>query len=137
MAMLKNPNAQIPGVYTYHESKTNWCPQPFSSLDSITAQLVAHRKGRPDLQALTNWSLDPAVVFQQVVNYNVAKCQQMGWTDYLVGDENSLPFPSRSSEGSLSKLRKLAAGGEVIVEWIQEGAPTVPQEQANKRAEIC
>lgn len=135
MATIKEPQKSIPGGYRYFEPATKWEPRPYSSLDSIVTQLISHRQGRPDLIAKLGWSLDPVQLLQEVVQYNVAVCVRNGWRDYITGDENSHPFqPPRRV---VDKLRAVAGGGSVIIEWISEGSPTVSQELANKRAGTC
>jgi hypothetical protein len=138
MASLKNPQLQIPGGFRFYVAATKWSPAPFSSLDSIVQQLVAHRRGRPDLVAKYGWSLDPAQVYQEVLSYQVAVCQQNGWTDYLLmgGSESAVPFPT-PQPSLLQKARAVVAGSEILVKWIQEGQPVVLQEVANRRAATC
>lgn len=140
MAALKNPNGQIPGGFQFYVSATGWKPAPFSSLDSIAQQLIAHRRGRPDLVARFGWSLDLNTVRQEVEAYNVAVCVRNGWTDYYVGGvEATVPFrpPSPPAATPVQKLRNVAAGSSTLVSWLQDGAPTVSQELANPRAANC
>ena len=137
MATLKNPQMQIPGGYTFLEPATKWQPPPFSSLDSITSQLIAHRKGRPDLIQKYGWHLDPAVVLQEVMNYNIALCQSRGWTDYLVGEADARPFHPAPRRNILQKVQAVAGGAETLIDWIKSGDEAVPVALANKRSEIC
>src|SRR6266404_1410789 len=138
MPSLKNPQLQIPGGFQYYLPATKWSPAPFSSLDSITTQLIAHRQGRPDLVAQNGWSLDPAVVLKEVTEYQVAVCVRNGWSDYLLGgSEGTSFFPPHTPPTLFQKVKAVAAGVEAIVSWIDDGSPTVSQELANKRAAIC
>ena len=136
MAQLKNPQSQIPGGYRFLEPSTKWQPAPFSSLDSIVQQLISHRQGRPDLIQRNGWSLDRAVVYQEVAAYNVAVCQQNGWLDYIQGSADAVPFriPHRSLA---QKARAVAGGAETLVDWIASGSEAVSAELANKRAATC
>lgn len=137
MASLKNEQLSIPGGFQFYVADTKWSPAPFSSIDSITTQLVQHRQGRPDLCAKHGWSLDPAVVRREVVQYQVAVCQRNNWNDYLLGgSEVTVPFtiPSRSLP---ARARGVAAGVRTLVNWLDDGAPTVAQELANARAAVC
>jgi hypothetical protein len=36
-----------------------------------------------------------------------------------------------------SRLKSVAAGGSVLVEWLRDGAEAVPKELATKRAAVC
>jgi hypothetical protein len=135
MPTLKEPQKSIPGGFVFYVPETGWSPAPFSSLDSIMQQLIAHRKGQPYLCAKNGWPLDPAAVYQEVLAFNVAKCVQMGWNDYLIGGAETVPFPPPTPPRQ--RLRNLAAGANTIVSWVEDGAPTVSQELANRRASVC
>lgn len=138
MATLKNPNVQIPGGFVYYEPATRWSPPPFSSLDSIVNQLLAHRAGRPDLIQRLGWSMDRATVYQQVLQYQVLLCLQNGWSDYLTGgSEGAVPFQAPPPPSLIRRARNVVAGSQILVDWIQEGQPVVAQEVANRRGEIC
>jgi len=138
MASLKEPQKSIPGGFVFLQPETGWTPTPFSSLDSITQQLIQHRQGRPDIVAKNNLPTDPSTVRKEVESYNVAVCIRNGWTDYIVGGASEhVPFTPPPKRSLFQKLKGVAAGGETIVEWIQDGAPTVSVETATKRASIC
>ena len=138
MAALKNPQLSIPGGFQFYVPDTKFQPTPFSSLDSIVQQLIAHRKGRPDLCHKHQWSLDPAVVYQEVLQYQVAVCVRNGWNDYLLGgSEGTAFFPPPIHPPLRQRARNVAAGVETIVSWEDDGAPIVEQALANRRAEIC
>ena len=138
MPTLKEPQKSIPGGFQFFVPQTNWKPAPFSSIDSIVQQLIQHRRGRPDLVAKHGWSLDLAQVTAEVTAYQVAVCVQNGWNDYLLGgSEGAVPFQPPTRHSLLSKVRSVAGGAEILVNWMQEGQPTVSQEVANKRAFVC
>ena len=137
MAQLKDPQKQIPGGYTFFEPSTKWSPAPFSSLDSIVTQLVQHRLGRPDLIAKNHWAVDPQTVLEEVKAYNVAVCERNGWTDYIMGSAETVPFQPPTRPSLLARARNVAAGADTLVEWIQEGQPVVDQATAETRSAIC
>jgi len=139
MPSLKEPQKSIPGGFVFWQPETKWAPTPFSSLDSIAQQLIAHRSGRPDLIAKHNWPMDLATVRQEVEQFNIAKCVQMGWTDYLLGgSEGASFFPTTIPlPHPLQRARNVVAGRATLVEWKSEGAPTVAQELADRRARAC
>ena len=139
MATLKNPNGQLPGGFQFYVSATKWKPSPFSSLDSITQQLISHRRGRPDLVAKFGWSLDFATVRQEVEQYNVAVAVRNNWTDYIVGGgEVQPPFHPPPPPTPVQRLKNaVVSSSTTLVEWIKDGAPTVAPELANARAEVC
>lgn len=137
MPSLKEPQKAIPGGFRFYEPSTKWQPTPFSSLDSITEQLIAHRRGRPDLVIKNGWSLDRAQVRAEVEQFNVAFCQQQGWTDYLLGGAETVPFTEPIRLPLRQRAKNLVVGAETLVAWDDEGAPTVPAEVAAHRAQIC
>jgi len=137
MPSLKEPQKQIPGGNQFYIADTKWSPAPFSSLDSITQQLIAHRSGRPDLVAKHGWSLDPVVVRQEVEAYQVAVCVRNGWNEYLHGGSESTSFFPTTTPRPLQKVRNLVAGVETLVRWISDGAEAVPSELSTKRASVC
>ena len=138
MASLKEPQKSIPGGYVFLQPETGWTPTPFSSLDSITQQLIQHRQGRPDIVAKNNLPTDPSTVRKEVESYNVAVCIRNGWTDYIVGGASEhVPFTPPPRPSLLRRLGNVAGGAEVYVEWIKDGEPTVEPALANRRAETC
>lgn len=136
MPHLVDPQKQIPNGAFYYEPATKWKSSP-GSLDSITNQLIAHRKGNPALAQKFGWSTDYQTVWNEVEQFQVLICQQMGWTRYITegGGGSPLPFPV-ASKGP-SRLGAVVGGGETIVEWIKDGAEAVPAPLAEKRAEVC
>ena len=137
MPTLKEPQKQIPGGFSFYEPSTKWTPAPFSSLDSITQQLLSHRQGQPYLAQKNGWPMDRETIYQEVVQWNVAKCVAMGWTDYLIGGaEQPAPF-TPPTHPPRRVLRNVAGGLETLVEWISDGAEAVAPELANKRAATC
>lgn len=138
MPVLKEVQKHIPGGFQFFVPQTNWKPAPFSSIDSIVQQLIQHRRGRPDLVAKLGWSLDPAQVTAEVTAYQVAVCVQNGWNDYLLGgSEGAVPFQPPTRHSLLQKVNAVGAGTRTLIDWIQEGQPTVAQEAASRRGEIC
>jgi hypothetical protein len=119
-------------------------PKPFASFDVVVSTLIAARAANPALVKQFGWSLDYEAVANEVDESNAAHCIRNGWTNYVIGGDQGgapaqVPFPrSRPAPPTLSqKLSNVAAGSEVIVEWVKSGAEAVPQEQANARAAIC
>lgn len=119
-------------------------PKPFASFGVVVATLIVARAANPALVKQFGWSLDYETVANEVDESNAAHCIRNGWTNYVIGGDQGgapapFPFPrNRPAPPTLSqKLSNVAAGSEVIVEWIKSGAEAVPQEQANARAEVC
>jgi hypothetical protein len=138
MAALKNEQLSIPNGFSYYIPDSKWQPAPFSSIDSITTQLQQHLQGRPDIVAKHGWSLDPSVLRQMVVQYQVALCVRNGWSEYILGGADvQVPFPPTPPRSLIGKARGVAAGVETIFNWIKDGAESVAPELAEQRARIC
>lgn len=139
---LKSRQLFIPGGFKFYVPQTKWQPSPNSSFDSIVQQVVAHRNGNPHLRDKFKWSVDPNVVAVEVDNFNTEICKRMGWTDYITegGGPQALPFqPSQpaSQPSQFQKLGNVAAGSEILVEWISSGAEAVAVSVSNARALRC
>jgi hypothetical protein len=144
MPRLISRQKQIPNGFRFSQPEIRWMPKPFASFDVVVATLIAARAANPALVKQFGWSLDYETVANQVDESNAAHCIRNGWTNYVIGGDQGgapapFPFPrNRPAPPTLSqKLSNVAAGSEVIVEWIKSGAEAVPQEQANARAEVC
>lgn len=137
MPVLKEVQKQIPGGFQFFVPQTNWKPAPFSSIDSIAQQLIQHRRGRPDLVAKHGWSLDLGQVTAEVTAYQVEICVQNGWNDYLLGGGEGTSFFPPPQPSLLNRVRSVAGGAEVIIDWLKSGAEAVPSELSNNRAQTC
>jgi hypothetical protein len=135
---LKDRNKFPPGGFRFTSAATNWSIRPWSSFDQAVAQIIQHRQGNPHKVAELNWSLDPFVVAEELEQFNVAVCQQMGWREYITdgGPDPGLPkVPSPQS--GLSRSAQLAVGISTIREWEIAGGNVVDRDKANARAKIC
>lgn len=132
---------QLPGSLRYLQPDTNWGSTPWSSFDSIVDQVIAHRMQNPHLIQTNGWSVDRKTVEAEVEAYNVKICEAMHWDHFLEGgpevSPTERPFPPGQTPHLLHSLKNVAAGGEILVEWIKDGAEAVPIAQATKRASIC
>lgn len=147
MARLKSRQMQIPNGYRFVQPETNWQPRRYSSFDSIVTSLISHRKGRPDLMAKHNWSIDYDVVAEEVERFNVNRCQKHGWNNYL--DEadfgggappKQMPLSQadqRQVSAAAGRVTKIWAGVKTLNEWIDSGEAPVDQELSNSRALVC
>lgn len=128
---LRNRQKQIPNGLFFYEPMTKW-RSAGGSFSSIVDQLIAHRIANPWLNKPTE---RPAVE-NEVDIFNAKVCEANGWTDYIVGGDPSPPFhlppPSLGQ-----RLANVAAGAEVLIEWIESGAQAVPAEKAAARAAVC
>ena len=144
---LKNRNMQIPGGYKFLQPETGWRPGNFQSFEVIVSGLMNHRRSRPDLVAQNGWATDHDNVANDVERFNVALCQQHGWSDYIEGGELGdylPPKPKALSPGELlqvsaaaNRAKKIWSGVKTLQDWITSGSAPVVPELSKSRAEIC
>ena len=75
------------------------------SFKGIVDGVQASRKANPGISAAKGLSTDPQVIAEEVEQFNVALCQQFGWTDYItdgLGGGPS-PFPQGQNQGQLGR----------------------------------
>jgi hypothetical protein len=144
MARLKNRNMQIPYGLKFYDANLKWTSRENMSFTGICQGVLNARLANPGVTKAKGLSTDMRAIENEVDQFNAAICEQHGWTEYITsgaGGAASVPFsnPVRRppSRGVISRLKNLAAGSSVIVEWLESGAEAVPQEQANQRAGIC
>lgn len=115
----------------FYQTQTKWRSRP-GSFDNIVDQIISHRLQNAWIKQPT----DRETVIQELDQFCANVCAQMGWGDYITGGEN-IPKtpPPPSSLGQ--RLTNVAAGAEVIVEWLDDGAEAVHPTIADKRAEVC
>jgi hypothetical protein len=135
---LKNRQMQIPGGMFFYVPATKFKTRPNSSFQSIVDQVLQYRRGNPGLAARYGWSTDPKTVENEVDAFVTGVCKAMSWTDYITegGGPAALPFPV-APQGQLQRLRNVAVGGSVLLDWLMDGAEAVPAALANARAQTC
>lgn len=127
---LRQRNKQIPNGVFYYEPRTKWRSSP-GSFDNVVQQIIAHRNANAWLGLPT----DTATVSNQLDAFAANVCQQMGWTDYIIGGDPAPPSLPPQSLGS--RLVNVAGASPVLVDWLASGAEAVPSDLANKRAATC
>ncbi len=144
MTRLKSRELQIPGGFRWLQPETGFQTRPFASFQSIVNAVCVHRRGN---KALLDKGLatDPSVVADEVEAFQVRLCEANGWTNYLSvsGGGAAIPFQPMSSQDqkrldvAASVAKKLWSGIKTISDWLEAGAPSVPQAQAESRAATC
>lgn len=137
---LKDKNRQIPNGYQYRQPEIpNWQPKArFESFNAIVRQVVDLRRANPFLATQHGWRMDEAGVADDVEQYNVRLCEQMGWTQYLIGGDGSpLPKTHFNPQNLTGSVQQVAAGAGVLVDWITSGAEAVSPSLAHGRAGVC
>lgn len=147
MLRLKDRNKQVPGGANFFDPVTRYTPPRYASFQTIVNGVLAARRGNPAMAAQYGLSTDENAVADEVDAYNAQMCYDHRWMDYIVGEpEKRRPVaarPFQPSQGNLSRpslaqsARSVAAGAEIIVDWLKSGAEAVPKAQADQRAATC
>lgn len=127
---LRNRQRQIPNGYFFYEPQTRWKSSP-GSFDNIVQQIIAHRRANPWL----NKSTDGNAVANELDQFSSKLCESMGWTDFIIGGDPPAPFFQPLPLGQ--RLANVAAGGEVLVEFVDSKEQAVRPELAAARAAVC
>jgi hypothetical protein len=145
---LIDRNKQIPNGLKFLQAATNWRPRTqYPSFDSVVRGLIAHRLSRPDLVKSKNWATDYDTVANEVDAFNALICARHGWTSYISdGSEVAAPTPKpqallQQEKSAIAvaagKAKKIWGGIRTLNDWIDSGAPPVPQVLAESRAATC
>jgi hypothetical protein len=151
MPTLRNPQKQIPGGgYDFRQPEISWHARKtlglHPSLDVVTRSLISARKAHPHHAQKHNWAMDFNSVHAEVVAYNVRVCQAMGWTTFLTDPDGGGGPPFSSSQSLLDAkqldvavgtIKRLWSGIKSVNDWLDQNAPAVSSEQAEKRAAVC
>lgn len=143
---LKDRNKQIPNGFKFLQPETGWRPPRFASFAVIVNGLIAHRKGRPDLIAKHNWSVDYDTVANEVDRFNVLVCERHNWTTYITEGLGAAVPPKpmallqqekREISVAAGKATKIWGGIKTLNEWIDSGTDPVLRNVAESRALAC
>lgn len=142
---LKFRDRQIPNGFKYIQPETGFKPGNFDSFNSIVRQVLTHRQGNPHLAAQHNWKMDQAGVEQDVEDFNVKLCFQMGWMQYLSGGDPAPPpktrppSPQESSQVAAAgaKVAKIWSGVKTLNAWLDSNDPPVEATKSAARAATC
>jgi hypothetical protein len=126
-----------PGGFRFLIPQLNWSISPWISFDAARDQIIAIRKANPYQTQVNGWSTDPETVGNELEDYNVKVCQEMGWTNFITAG-NALPLPKTNPLLQLNQsAHRVVAGVETIREWEISGGNLVPQDLAEARAQTC
>ena len=145
MPRLADRNRSLPGGLRWYESVTNWFPTPHASFDETVRQIVEHRQKNRHLAERHGWSLDPRQVALELDSFNTKVCMEMNWREYIASDnppeapETKHPggFTASQITGSLSAVKRLAAGAALLMDWEESGLAPVKAELSEARAAVC
>lgn len=137
---LKDRNRFTPGGFKFFQPETKWEAPKHVSFDQVVHALIAHRKGNPWLTTQHGWPTDFDTVANEVDAYNALLCKQMGWDGFIMEGEvgaAALPFHQPHPSPNPNRLKNVAEGASVLVEWLNSGSEAVPASLSEKRAGVC
>lgn len=146
MAQLKSRDKAIPRGFSFYVPETKWRPDPWSSFESVVAQLLSHRRGNRKLAEKHGWSLDINVVRSEVDAFNTKVCRDNGWNQFIIeGDPSagSAPpaspkvMPPQAQRKESAAGAKLASGALTLAEMLGPSATPVDRGLAEQRAMVC
>lgn len=141
MRRLRSRQMQLPGGLRYIQGETNWRSTPWASFDTIVSEVIAHRQSNPHIINSLGYSIDRNTVENEVEAWNVKMAESMGWLHFLEGGpevpSTERPFPPGQTPHLLNSLKNVAAGAELLVDWLESKENAERPEVASKRAEIC
>ena len=132
MASLKDRQRQIPNGFRFRIPELGYQSKPFQSFDTIVNDVFQIAKANPALFTSKGWPHTRADVATWVDEFNARYCLEMGYSEYINGEEVSPP-----KHGPPPRAEALAAGAKSLGDWIGSGANPVSQEVADSRAATC
>ena len=145
MPRLRDRSVLPPGGLRYYQPETNWFPTPHASFEDTVNQIIAHRQKNPHLAARHGWSTSRDAVAVELDVFNTKVCMEMNWKQYVASDNppEAPPtvhpggFTDTQISGSLSAVKRLAAGAALLMDWEESGQPPVEPALAESRAVVC
>jgi hypothetical protein len=138
---LKSRVKQIPNGLKFVQPEVGWDSVKvlgkFPSWEVLVNAVVALRMANQAQAQKHGWSVDVNAVAQEVDAYNTRLCLEAGWSNFVQGPGGRSP-PKSFPPGSLMRSSShAAAGGKVLLEWLNSGAEAVSTPLADKRASVC
>lgn len=138
---LRDRNRPIPNGITAYDSSTNTRPPAFSSFSVQCRMWLEARLGNPAAVKRYRLSTNMQDIEQEIDSQLARICFDHKWNDFFVTSSgvgaSAAAAPPIRLRKVASDLVKAVEGGAVLIDWIKTGSEAVPQEQANKRAEVC
>ena len=143
MAHLKSRTEHPPYSFRFLQPETGQTSEFVGSFNYVVEQTMMLRQANPFLAERHGWRTDVAGVEADVDAYNTARCIAGGWRSFVIMDDANpaptyvMPPPAQKKTSVVGKVRNVAAGVGVLLEWLGSGAKPVDQSLADSRAAIC
>lgn len=140
---LKSLTAHPPWGFQFLQPETGQSVPFTGSFNHVVEQVLMLRQANSFLADRHGWRVDREGVEHEVEQFNCARCIAGGWLDFVVMDDTNPPaslyvMPSSQKKTSaVGRVRNVAAGVGVLLEWLGSGAKPVDQPLADSRAAIC
>lgn len=138
MADIFNRHAFPPGGWAFRQPQTGWVnPHPLGyTFDQTVTEIIKHRKGNMAIVSKFNLPLDPGAVGNELESFTRTRL------GIPASVPKSVPLrPIGQSSGvvaaAIERLKKLASGGALLMEWENSGMAPEAREIAEERAAIC
>jgi hypothetical protein len=140
---LKNEWQSPIGGWQHTDASINSEPITEWSVNDLVQSVIARRRVNPRF----GLSLDAATVKQDVMRQNADRMNRIrGGEHYLIQDD-SVPGPAPGQQGFspphtgrrsvAARVRSVADGVGILIDWLGEGGQAVDLPVANERARIC
>lgn len=146
MSRLANRQMQIPGGFKFMQPEINWRARP-GSFHGIVQQIIRARSSNVHYLKKHGWSVDPAVVADELDAYNAKICVANGWDKYVIGGAVGglpppLPKPRSPEQEKLlgvaaAKAKKIWTGVKTLNDWLDSGEPPVSKALSEARSATC
>lgn len=143
MARMRSLTAHPPYSFRHLQPETGQTQEFVGSFNHVVEQTMILRNANPFLAERHGWRLDRSGVEHDIEQYNVARMIAGGWLDFVIMDDSSPPAPlyvvppPSQKKSAVAKVRNVAAGVGVLLDWLGHGAKPVDQPLADSRASIC
>lgn len=133
--MLITTKTLPPGGWAYQDPTTGFKPDPFQPFNDAVAAIVDNRKAN---------NLPRATFLEAAFDLDTETCMRLG-NDPLYCDDGKKKLYSppawqaaaRAAAHAGGKLRKVAAGAQILVDWVGDGLTPVSKSLAQDRADVC
>lgn len=144
MARLKSRTAHPPWGFRYLQPEVGMTKEIEGSFNFVVEQVIMIRKANPFLCERHGWRTDTAAVEMEIEQYNVARCINGGWLDFILPDEPG-PVPAytisepqkKTRVAAVDSVKRVSAGVALLVDWLGSGGKPVEAPLAEKRAMVC
>jgi hypothetical protein len=148
MPRLLDRNKQVPYGLKFQIPGTKWTHPTMVSFDTIVRSAILFLQGNPHVAQRLGWDISFEAIADRVDEYNALIMEKTGWPQYLLdpsgsgGASQPAPFPHQQTyqppHRSLGqRLANVAAGGDVVVDWIKSKEEAVPADVSGLRASVC